>query len=140
VDRVEDAVMNELIWDRGRSGTATAPSGASVTVGEASDFSAEDLAATAVAGCVMRTFLRRAEDSRVPILSFATASDVEPGDPPGQSRVVLRCYVVAAEGASHHQIEALLCESIGESPVCRMLGERVTWQADIRCLCGACAS
>jgi uncharacterized OsmC-like protein len=132
--------MVELIWDRGHSGTITAPSGASVTVGESSDFSPEDLAATAVGGCVMRTFLQRAEESHVPILSFATTADVEPCDRGGYARIVARCYVVAAEGASHRRIQELLRESVSESPICRMLGERVTCQADIRCLCGACAS
>jgi uncharacterized OsmC-like protein len=131
--------MIELIWDRGRSGTVTAPSGASVTAGESSDFSPEDLAAAAVAGCLMRTFIQRAEDSAVPILSFAVASEVQPDDP-RRARVDVRCYVVAAEGASHRRIEELLEESVSESPVCRMLGELVTCQMDIRCLCGACAS
>ncbi|HYN10928.1 MAG TPA: OsmC family protein [Vicinamibacterales bacterium] len=132
--------MIELIWDRGRSGTATPPGGASITVGDASDFSPDDLAATAAAGCLMRTFLRRAEEVRVPILSYASAAHVESPKGTGPAQVVIRCYVVAAEGSSAPEIQSLLRESVSQSPICRMLGDCVTCQADIRCLCGARAS
>ena len=132
--------MIELIWDRGRSGTATAQSGASITVGDASDFSPDDLLAASAAGCLMRTFLQESSEARVPILSYASASHVEAPERSGPARVVIRCYVVAAEGSSPSEIQSLLRTSVTESPICRLLGDGVTCQADIRCLCGACAS
>lgn len=132
--------MIELIWDRGRSGTATAPSGASITVGDGSDFSPDDLLAASAAGCLMRTFLQESGEARVPILSYASASHVEALERSGPAHVVIRCYVVAAEGSSPSEIQGLLRKSVAESPICQMLGAGVTCQADIRCLRGACAS
>ena len=132
--------MIELIWDRGRSGTATVQTGASITVGDASDFSPDDLLAASAAGCLMRTFLQESSEARVPILSYACASHVESVEHSAAARVVIRCYVVAAEGSSPSEIRALLRLSVAESPICRMLGDGLMCQADIRCLCGACAS
>ena len=129
--------MVELIWDKDRSGTATAPTGASITVGGRSDFSPDDLLAAAAAGGLMETFLDRAAGADVSILSYASASHVT--DPGQEPRVVIRCYVVTTEGASPVDVERLLRASLHDSPVCRMLRDAVTCQADIRCLCGACA-
>ena len=129
--------MVELIWDKDRSGTATARTGASMTVGERSDFSPDDLLAAAAAGGLMEAFLDRAAGADVSILSYASASHVT--DPGQEPRVVIRCYVVTTEGASPADVERLLRASLHDSPVCRMLGDAVTCQADIRCLCGVCA-
>ena len=131
--------MVELIWDKDRSGTATAPTGASMTVGERSDFSPDDLLAAAAAGGLMETFLDRAAGADVSILSYASASHVNPTGPGQAPQVVIRCYVVTTEGASPADVERLLRASLHDSPVCRMLRDAVTCQADIRCLCGACA-
>jgi hypothetical protein len=131
--------MVELIWDKDRSGTATAPTGASITVGERSDFSPDDLLAAAAAGGLMETFLGRAAGADVSILSYASAAHVTPTGPGHESHVVIRCYVVTTEGGSPADVERLLRASLHESPVGRMLGDAVTCQADIRCLCGACA-
>lgn len=131
--------MIEFIWDRGRSGTATAPNGASITVGDAADFSPEDLIAAAAAGCLMRTFLRGADEADMPILSYASASHVGPSESDAHRRVVIRTYVVVPESASPRAVGDLLRDSITQSPICGMLGNSVTCQADIRRLCGTCA-
>ena len=131
--------MVELIWDKNRSGTATAPTGASITVGERSDFSPDDLLAAAAAGGLMEAFLDRAVGADVSILSYASASHVALTGLGQEPRVVIRCYVVTTEGSSTADVERLLRASLHDSPVCRMLGDAVTCQADIRCLCGACA-
>jgi organic hydroperoxide reductase OsmC/OhrA len=129
----------ELIWDRGRSGTATAPTGASITVGEASDFSPDDLIAAAAAGCLMRTFLARASAAGVPVLSYASASHVETSGGVKTPQVMIRCYVVTTDSTSAPGVDELLLESLRESGVCQLLGDAVTCQADIRRLCGVCA-
>lgn len=130
--------MVELIWDKNGSGIATGPSGASITVGEASDFSPEDLMATAVAGCVMRSFLARAAVADVPILSYASASYVE-GTRASSARVVLRCYVVIGEDGSTAAVQKLLEAARRDSPVCSLLADSFECRADIRRLCGTCA-
>lgn len=130
--------MIEFIWDRGRSGTATAPNGASITIGDAADFSPEDLIAAAAAGCLMRTFLRRADEAGMPILSYASASHVGAPERDRRCRVVIRSYVVVPESVWPQAVDDLLSDSITQSPICGMLGNSVTCQADIRRLCGAC--
>lgn len=132
--------MVELIWDSGTTGTATARAGASITVGDTADFSPEDLVAAAVAGCLMRTFLERAGDAHVPILSFAATSRVERSDQRDSFPVLVRCFVVASADSSESEIHRLLQEALRGSPVCRMLGGRVVCQPDVRCLCDACPS
>jgi organic hydroperoxide reductase OsmC/OhrA len=129
----------ELIWDKERSAIVTAPSGASITVGDTSDFAPEDLVAAAAAGCLMRTFLARAQAHGASVLSYASASYVGSTRPGSAPRVEIRCYVVTAEETSQLEIERLLSESILDAPVCRMLDGRIDCRADVRRLCGACA-
>jgi organic hydroperoxide reductase OsmC/OhrA len=130
--------MIEFIWDRGRSGTATAPNGASMTVGDAADFSPEDLIATAAAGCLMRTFLRRADEAGMPVLSYASAASVGLDERDARPHVVIRTYVVVPESVPTREVEHLLHDSLTQSPIGGLLVDRVTCQADIRRLCGAC--
>jgi uncharacterized OsmC-like protein len=137
--RTPETTVIELIWDRGRSGTATAPAGASVTVGDDADFSPDDLAAAAAAACLMRTFLERGEQAEIPVLSYASAAHLETTDPTRPPHVVIRCYIVTAESVRESEIRRVLAESVGASAICRLLGDRLTCQADIRRLCGLCA-
>jgi uncharacterized OsmC-like protein len=130
----------ELIWDSGTTGTATAPAGASITIGDAADFSPEDLVAAAAAGCLMRTFLELAGDAHVPILSYGSASHVERSDPRQAFPVLIRCFVVASAAVSESEIRRLLRDAVSASPVCRMLGSRVICQPDVRSLHDVCPS
>jgi organic hydroperoxide reductase OsmC/OhrA len=125
----------ELIWDKDASATVTGPSGASMTVGETSDFSPEDLTAVAAAACLMRTFLARARSRGESVLSYASTADVDVTRP-GIPRIVIRCYVVTTEGGAPSEIEAMLRESLRLSPVCRMMEGSVECDADVRRLCG----
>jgi uncharacterized OsmC-like protein len=128
----------ELLWDAGRTGTATAKTGTSITIGQGADFSPEDLVAAAAAGCLMRTFLKLAGQAGVPVLSYGSASAVDASGAAPQ--LLVRCYVVTTGDTSEQTIRQLLRESVSASPVCRMLGGRVQCQPDVRCLRGACAS
>jgi organic hydroperoxide reductase OsmC/OhrA len=130
--------MVELVWDVGRAGTATAPSGASTTVGEDASFSPDDLLAMAAAGCHMRTFLRLAGEAGVPVLSYAAAAQVEPGGAPAALHVRIRAYVVAPGSASEAQLADLLDRAARMSPVSQALGDRIRFQSDIRVLAGPC--
>ena len=130
--------MIELIWDAASVGTATTLVGASITIGEAADFSPEDLVAAAAAGCVMRTFLRLADDARIPILGYTAVSRIESPEPEAASKVRVRCSVVTSEDVSEAEVRRLLREAVNASPISHMLGGRVVCQADVRCLCGAC--
>jgi uncharacterized OsmC-like protein len=108
--------MVELVWDVSRVGTATAPSGASTTIGDDARFSPDDLLAMAAAGCHMRTFLRLAGDAEVPVFSYAATAHVEPGNasPP---RVHVRSYVVTPGDVSKVQVADLLDRAAGVAGV-----------------------
>lgn len=128
--------MVELVWDVSRVGTATAPSGASATVGDGASFSPDDLLAMAAAGCHMRTFLQLAGDAGVPVLSYAAAAHVEAG--PDAPRVHVRAFVVAPGAATVARLRELMDRAARLSPVSRALGDRIRVQADIRVLADAC--
>jgi hypothetical protein len=85
----------------------------------------------------MDAFLALASDSGLSVLSYASASDVETRKS-GTDRVVIRCYVVVAEGVTTADVERLLRESVRRSPVCRMLGDSIVCRLDVRQLCGRC--
>jgi len=129
--------MVELVWDLSRVGTATAPSGASTTVGDDASFSPTDLLAMAAAGCHMRTFLRLAGDAHVPVLSYAATAHVDAAGP-GPPCVHVRAYVVAPEGVTEARVADLLDRASRTSPVSQTLGNRVRVQADVRVLGGSC--
>ncbi|MGE5833539.1 MAG: OsmC family protein [Acidobacteriota bacterium] len=130
--------MIELIWDAASTGTATTSAGASITIGDAADFSPEDLVAVAAAGCLMRTFLKLADAAGVPVFGYAAVSQVESSGSASSSHVLVRCSVVSSGDISEAQLRRLLQEATDASPVCRMLAGRVVCHADVRCLCGEC--
>jgi organic hydroperoxide reductase OsmC/OhrA len=129
--------MVELVWDVSRVGTATAPSGASATVGDDATYSPDDLLAMAAAGCHMRTFLRLAGEAGVPVLSYAAAAELEPAGAATAPRVRVRTYVVAPGSVARSRLTALLDLAALNSPVSQALGGRVLFQSDIRVLAGS---
>lgn len=128
--------MVELVWDVSRVGTATAPSGVSATVGDDAAYSPDDLLAMAAAGCHMRTFLRLADDARMPVSSYAATAHVDAGGA-SAPRVHVRAYVVLPGDVRESQAAALLEQAARISPVSRALGDRVRFQSEIRVLRGA---
>jgi organic hydroperoxide reductase OsmC/OhrA len=129
--------MIELVWDAARLGTATAPSGASATVGEQGSFSPEDLIAMATAACLMRTFLRLADQAHIPILSYAATAHANISAPAGAPHVAVHAYVVAPSCDDERDLMELSAESARLSPVAQLLGDRITIASDVRVLCGA---
>ena len=127
--------MTELVWDSARLGTATASSGASITVGEHAQFSTNDLLGAAAAGCLMQTFVRLAEDAKASILSFAATAHCESRRPLTPPHVTVHVYVVAPWGADAQALFALLARSTSESPIAQLLADRITMTADVRVLC-----
>lgn len=128
--------MIELVWDAGRLGTATAPSGMSVTVGEQAHFSPDDLLAMAAAGCLMRTFLRLAENAHLTVLSYAANARAEPACQSGADpHVTVHAYVVAPSRADEAALAKLCDESARNSPIVKLLGDRVTVTSEVRVLC-----
>jgi organic hydroperoxide reductase OsmC/OhrA len=138
--------MIELVWDAERLGTATAPSGATASVGERphasgasarAHFSPDDLVAMAVSSCVMRTFLRLAEQANVPILSYASTARAESAcEPGGTPHVTVHAYVVAPSGTNQRDVTALFRKSARLSPITQLLGEHVTVTTEVQALCG----
>jgi uncharacterized OsmC-like protein len=126
--------MIELVWDAGRFGTATTPSGSTAIIGEDADFSPDDLLAMSAAACLMRTFLRMAAEAGVPVLSFIVTGRVEPA--PEGPRVALRSFVAEPAGTTDGRALQLLSDAVLGSPVCRMLGGHVIHTPVIQMLCG----
>lgn len=125
--------MIELVWDTAGRGTATAPSGASGTVGEGADYSPGDLVAMAVAGCFMRTLLRLIEDAGLALLSFAATAEFTPATATDPPRVHLRAFLVSPPPTAE-ALERLVAQARLESEVCNLLGEHVRVEHDIRVL------
>lgn len=127
--------MIELVWDAGRLGTATGPSGMSVTVGEQAHFSPDDLLAMAAAGCLMRTFLRLAESAHLVVLSYAANARAEPACESGADpHVTVHAYVVAPSRADEVALAKLCDQSARTSPIIQLLGDRVTVTSEVRVL------
>ena len=72
-----DRSTTELIWDTHRRGTAAAGADTRITTGEGADWSAEQLLATAVGTCLMRTFLELAAHEGIEILGYVSSNRVE---------------------------------------------------------------
>ena len=127
--------MIELVWDTARVGTATSSSGATLTVGDHSAFSPDDLMAAAVASCVMRTFLRRASEGGLSILSYAaTAQTCGPGQSADAPAVVVHVYLLAPAGADARRLTDLVAESAQASPIAQRLACRPAVTSDVRVL------
>ena len=127
--------MIELVWDAGRFGTATAPSGMQVTVGEDAHFTPDDLLALATSSCLMRTFLRLTEAEQPPILSFAATARHTPacetGVTPG---ITIHAYLVVSAEADTAAVRDRFNRSVRASPIAQLLGHRLSVTSDVRVL------
>jgi organic hydroperoxide reductase OsmC/OhrA len=119
-----DVVVIELVWDADRTGTATAPTGAVLKVGEGVAWSPENLLALSAATCLMRTFLRMAADEHVDVLGYVAAASLEPGIPLAQAVRVRSCVVVPT-GVPTSRVLDLCCRATTASPVATTLGDRL---------------
>jgi organic hydroperoxide reductase OsmC/OhrA len=127
--------MIELVWDAGRFGTATAPSGAQVTVGEDAHFTPDDLLALATSSCLMRTFLRLTESEQPPILSFAATARPAPACETGASAgVTIHVYLVVSAASDAAAVRDRFHRSVRVSPIAQLLGDRLTVTSDVRVL------
>jgi organic hydroperoxide reductase OsmC/OhrA len=122
--------MIELIWDARTHGTAVAPSGTTVTVGDEGQLSPEDLLCMAAAGCLMRTFLERATEADVPVLGYVSTARAEPVDDGMQVHV--RSYVIAPAWVPADTVGGLCAEAERQSPVARALGARLVVEHEVR--------
>jgi hypothetical protein len=125
--------MIELVWDLGHSGTATSPSGATVSVGGGTQFSPDELLATAVASSVMGTFLDLAREARCPILSYVATAHGELSLP--ASPLVVHVYLLAPAGADARALADLCTRSAQMSPVAQRLALPPTVTCEVRVLC-----
>jgi organic hydroperoxide reductase OsmC/OhrA len=129
--------MIELVWDAHRCGTATAPSGRSVTVGEGANFSPDDLLAIAAAGCLMRKFLRLTDEADATILGFTATASVDSPDAPGTPRVRVQAYVLASRKTRREDLEKIFTAAARLSPIARLLGDHLALRSDIKVLASA---
>jgi uncharacterized OsmC-like protein len=120
----------ELVWDEERRGTGSSASGVSLGVGDAAEWSPTDLLALAVAGCVMRTFLRVAGEEHVPILGYVSTALVEPSAG-GPSVLVLPCVVVPT-AVSTRAVLGLMQQAVMRSPVAQTLAGRLIVRPEVR--------
>jgi len=114
----------ELVWDAGCAGTATAPSGAVLTVGEDVAWSPENLLALSAATCLMQTFLRMASDEHLRVLGYVAAANLEPGTDSARTVRVRSCVVVPTDVPTSRVLD-LCSRATAASPVATMLGDRL---------------
>lgn len=127
--------MVELVWDEHRRGTATSASGQTVAVGEHADFSPDDLLALATASCVMRTFLRLADEERAPLLSYAATARAAPAcESDVRPHITIHAYLVAPSAADQKDLTDRFARSVILSPIARLLGPQVTVTSEVRVL------
>ena len=125
--------MIELLWDEGRFGTATAPSGLQVTVGEGAQFTPDDLLALATASCLMRTFLRLTETETPPVLSFAATARAAPACEAGAAAgVTVHVYLVVSATTDTAAVQNRLARSVHASPIVQLLGPRFAVTSEVR--------
>jgi organic hydroperoxide reductase OsmC/OhrA len=124
--------VTELVWDASRAGTATAASGATLLAGDSTDWTPEELLATAAAACLMRTFLRTADRAALDVLGYVTAADAIRPD----GTIRLRVCVVTEGGAAASEARALCLQAVDESPLGRLLGDRLVVDVSARSLGG----
>ncbi|MFI5177062.1 MAG: OsmC family protein [Vicinamibacterales bacterium] len=130
--------MVELIWDAERSGTARGATGAFLAVGDrAPAFQPDDLLAIAAAGCVMRAFLKVADEAAVPILSYLATAGLESSSEMTEPRLRLRSFVLGPSGVTEQTLAGLAERACQASPVARLLGDRCTAEWNLRVLRGA---
>ena len=107
-----------------------------MTVGDRTAFSPDDLLTTAVAACLMRTFLRLATEAGQPILSYAaTAHTNQASDSIEAPRVIVHAYVLTEPGADTRTVAELITRSAQVSPVAQRLALRPTVTSEVRELC-----
>jgi uncharacterized OsmC-like protein len=129
--------MVELVWDAERTGTARGATGTSLTVGDrAPAFQPDDLLAMAAAGCVMRAFLKAADEAHVPILSYLATARVEPSSEMTEPRLKLRSFVLGPSGVTEQTLAGLAERACQASPVARLLGDRCAAEWNLRVLRG----
>ena len=119
-----NALVIELVWDAACAGTATAPSGAVLTVGDNVAWSPENLLALAAASCLMRTFLRMASDERLRVLGYVAAARLEPDTDSAWTVRVRSCVVVPTDVPTSRVLD-LCSRATAASPVATMLGDRL---------------
>jgi organic hydroperoxide reductase OsmC/OhrA len=124
--------MVELVWDDRTVGTATTPRGRSILVGDAAEFSPDELLATAAASCLMRTLVRLADGAGIKLLGFTAGADVngdcQRGDVPS---VHLWVHLVVSDAVPAPRIAALWTRAVRQSPLARLLGGRLVIEHDI---------
>lgn len=127
--------MVELVWDEDRLGTATGQSGISVSVGEAAHFSPDELLATAAASCLMRTFLRMADEAGIEVLGYSANAKASPAcEADAAPAVAVHVYIVAPTEDARAGLLDLAGKSVRVSPIARLLGERLEATAEVRVL------
>jgi uncharacterized OsmC-like protein len=127
--------MIELVWDEIRRGTATSASGHTIAVGEQADFSPDDLLALATAACLMRTFLRLADEERAPLLSYAATARAAPACASNvRPHVTIHAYLLASSAADRASLTDRFARSVRLSPIARVLGDDITVTSEVRVL------
>jgi organic hydroperoxide reductase OsmC/OhrA len=124
--------MIELVWDAGRTGTALAPSGELLEVGDGAPLSPEDLVGVAVASCLMRTTLRLAERAGVSLLSFAATAAITATPEP---RTVVHAHIVASPESDLESVHQVCHDAVEASPMALLLGARLSVTWNVRTLC-----
>ncbi|HUL71636.1 MAG TPA: OsmC family protein, partial [Vicinamibacterales bacterium] len=100
-------------------------------------FHPEDLLGMAAAGCVMRAYLKAADEAHVPILSYLATARIEPSSEMTEPRLRVRSFVLGSSDVSEQTLAALAERACQSSAVARLLGDRCSAEWNLRVLGGA---
>lgn len=129
--------MIELVWDQQQAGTATAPSGRSLAVGEEAEFSPAELLATSVASCLMCACVKLAGEAGVDLLSFTATAQLNTDVTLTAPRIDVRARMVTTDEVPEARMLSLWNVALRESPVALLLGERLHAEIEVTRLSSA---
>jgi uncharacterized OsmC-like protein len=124
--------MVDLVWDGQRGGTVVGPGGAMLGVGSDSALSPLDLVGSAASSCLMQAFLGRLARAGVVPLGSVLAARVERARTVPRLRVYVLVILSSEARQSDAQVSRWLAAAWRESPVCRMLGNRLMVETEVR--------
>jgi hypothetical protein len=115
------ACQSELIWEGDLTGTAEAPTGEAILVGDEDAWTPERMLSTAVQTSLMFEFVRSAETMGLEVLGYLSHAVTSSSVPGESARIVISpCVVLGSEGDKLRARRALE-EAWERSWICRLL-------------------
>jgi hypothetical protein len=132
--------VTETVWDSGLTGTASTDEGRSLAIGDEGAWTPEHLLLFAAEGSYMASLLSLVQREGIDVLGYLSTAELHPTAvrqvPP--SVLLLPCIVVGSD-ADAERVRAFARDAIEESPIARLLGDRLQVVLDVRAVVPALA-